>query len=587
MCGYYRISLFFKYYIIHKFMILLVLFCGLFSNSVAAGTSITAINHLSKITLTTSFTSNPTAVSGTITICQGQSITYTDTSTGVGTNPIYAWSFGGGNITSFASASPPAIIYNTSGTFSTTLSVNGIISSVSVVVNSATPSNPIINVTPNVGWAVTNFNSTNYFNYCADGLTGGLFMFSTNSTNTNANTQHAIDWGDGSPITTSTIANITDEYHAYTNNGIFQITYTVILQSGCSYTNTYNVFIGANPTASIINNGVPVLCNPGRVQYSIIPGAQNTSGTIYTFQVNDTNPPQTQTFTHAQVITPGFLVTHNFATISCNTSSNINGTVYPNSFQASITVSNPCGSSSSAIGPINIQSRPIANISTNPSNSEICLNTSVVFTDTTTPGTNIGSSPTFTCTQAYKRYWQIIGPSGLLTVGASGNLVANSFVSVVGNLGFNANFPNNPSVWSGTSTNTLNITFNTPGTYSITIFTSGSNNCGITSQTKTICVNPEVIANFTMSPTTGCAPIMVTLDNLSSLPGCTNNNVYAWQVTPTNPLNCPNVTSPGWSFTSGNASSFEPEITFTSAGVYTVQLTTSLQSAVAGYVNPI
>ena len=563
-------------------MILFVLFCGLFSNTVAAGTSITNINHLSRIALTTSFTTNPPAVSGTINICQGQSITYTDTSTGIGTNPIYAWSFGGGNISSFASASPPAIIYNTSGTFSTTLTVNGIMSSVTVVVNSANPSNPIITVSPNVGWEATNFNSTNYFNYCADGSTGGLFMFSTNSTNTNANTQHSIDWGDGSPITTSTTANITDEFHSYTTNGIFQITYTVILQSGCSYTNTYNVFIGANPTASIINNGVPLLCNPGRVQYSIIPGAQNTFGTIYTFQVNDTNPSQTQTFTHAQVITPGFLVTHNFATISCNTSSNINGTVYPNSFQASITVSNPCGSSSSAIGPINIQSKPVADFSANPSNSQICLNTSVVFTDTTTPGTNIGSSPTFTCTQTYKRYWQIIGPSGLLTVGSSGNLIANSFVSVVGNLGFNANFPNSPSVWSGSSTNTLNITFNTPGTYSITIFTSGSNSCGITSQTKTICVNPEVIANFTMSPTTGCSPTMVTLDNLSSLPGCTNNNIYAWQVTPSNPLNCPNVTSPGWSFTSGNASSFEPEITFTSAGIYTVQLTTSLQSAVAG-----
>ncbi len=574
--------MFFKDYIIHKFMILLVLFYGLFSNTVAAGTSIAAINHLSKIALTTSFTSNPPAVSGTISICQGQSITYTDTSTGVGTNPIYAWSFGGGNITSFASASPPAIIYNTSGTFSTTLTVNGIISSVTVFVNSGTPSNPIITVTPNVGWAVTNFNSTNYFNYCADGSNGGLFMFSTNSTNTNTNTQHAINWGDGSPITTSTIANITDEFHAYTTNGIFQITYTVILQSGCSYTKTYNVFIGANPTASIINNGVLVLCNPGSVQYSIIPGAQNTFGTIYTFQVNDTNPSQTQTFTHAQVITPGFSVTHNFATVSCNTSSNINGTVYPNSFQASITVSNPCGSSSSAIGPINIQSKPNANISANPANSQICLNTSVVFTDTTTPGTNIGSSPTFTCTQTYQRYWQITGPSGLFIVPATGILAANTFISVIGNLGFNVNLPNNPSIWTGTATNTLTITFNTQGTYSITLFTSGSNNCGITSQTKTICVNPEVIADFTMNPTTGCSPTTVTLDNLSSLPGCTNTNVYAWQVTPSNPLNCPNVTSPGWSFTSGNASSFEPEITFTSAGIYTVQLTTSLQNAIAG-----
>ncbi|MBP6755197.1 MAG: PKD domain-containing protein, partial [Bacteroidia bacterium] len=563
-----------------KIGILALVFCGLFSNIVFADSVNSGLNYVSKNTLATSFTTNPAAVSGTVTICQGQTITYTNTSTGVGSNPVFAWSFPGGSTTTATTTGPHIITYNSSGTFTTTLTVNGSSSNVNVLVTNALPSNPIINVTPNVGWAATTFNGTNYFNYCADGSTGGLFMFSTNSTNTNANTQHIIDWGDGTPNTIATISNITDEFHAYTTNGIYQITYTVLLQSGCSYTKTYNVFIGANPSASIINNGVPVLCNPGSVQYSIIPGAQNTFGTIYTFQVNDNSAPQT--FTHAQVTTPGFSVTHTFAVVSCSTSSNINGTVYPNSFQASITVSNPCGSSSSAIGPINIQSKPIAAISANPSNSQICLNTSVVFTDTTTPGTNIGSSPTFTCTQTYKRYWQITGPSGLFTVGPSGVLAVNPFISVVGNLGFNGNLPNNPSIWTGTATNTLNITFNSPGTYSITLFTSGSNSCGITSETQTICVNPEVIADFTLSPTTGCAPTTITLDNLSSLPGCTNTNVYAWQITPSNPQNCPNVTSPGWSFTSGTASSFEPEITFTSAGVYTVQLTTSLQNAVAG-----
>ncbi len=558
-------------------MILLVLLCVLFSNTTVAKSGISATNYLAKNALATSFTANPAAVGGTITICRGQTITYTNTSTGVGTNPTYAWSFPGGNTISSTSAGPHTITYNTAGTYITTLAVNGVSSSVSVVVNGA---NPIINITSNVGWAVTTFNGTTYFNYCADGSSGGVFLFSTNSTNTNSNTQHIINWGDGSANTTSTSANLTDDFHSYTTNGIFQITYTVILQSGCSISKTYNVFIGANPTASIISNGATVLCNPGSVQYSIIPGAQNTFGTIYTFQVNDS--PATQTFTHAQVISPGFSVTHTFNSVSCLASSNINATVYPNSFQASITVSNPCGTSSSAIGPINIQSKPVAAISANPSSSQICLNTSVLFTDATVPGTNIGSSPTFICTQTYKKYWQIIGPSGLLSVGASGNLAANPFVSVIGNLGFNGNFPNNPSVWTGTATNTLNISFNTPGTYSITIFSSGSNNCGITAQTKTICVNPEVVANFTMSSTTGCAPTTLTLDNLSSLPGCTNSNVYAWQVTRSNPQNCPNVGSPGWSFTSGNASSFEPEITFTSAGVYTVQLTTSLQTALAG-----
>ena len=62
-----------------------------------------------------SFTTNPAAVSGTVTICQGQTITYTNTSTGVGTNPTFAWSFPGGSTTSSTSAGPHTIAYNTTG----------------------------------------------------------------------------------------------------------------------------------------------------------------------------------------------------------------------------------------------------------------------------------------------------------------------------------------------------------------------------------------------------------------------------------------------------------------------------------------
>ena len=40
MWGYYRILVFFKEFIVHKFMILFVLFCGLFSNTLAANSGI-------------------------------------------------------------------------------------------------------------------------------------------------------------------------------------------------------------------------------------------------------------------------------------------------------------------------------------------------------------------------------------------------------------------------------------------------------------------------------------------------------------------------------------------------------------------
>ena len=49
-----------------------------------------------KQALEVSFSTNPLAVDGVITICAGQSITYTNTSTNVGNNPDFLWSFTGG-----------------------------------------------------------------------------------------------------------------------------------------------------------------------------------------------------------------------------------------------------------------------------------------------------------------------------------------------------------------------------------------------------------------------------------------------------------------------------------------------------------
>ena len=165
----------------------------------------------------------------------------------------------------------------------------------------------------------------------------------------NSNTTHSIDWGDGSPITTYTGINIPGANHSYPI-GLFTISYTVTLENGCSKIKTFNVFIGTSPSASVGTAGTPILCDPSSVVFNIFAGAQNTNGTVYSFQVNDGSP--IQNYTHEQLIALGgqfntvlgqwiFQVTHNFNNVSCNTDSNINGSVYYNSFQASVTVSNP------------------------------------------------------------------------------------------------------------------------------------------------------------------------------------------------------------------------------------------------------
>ncbi len=449
--------------------------------------------------------------------------------------------------------------------------------SVTITVLDSTVSSVVIQLVEGNFWGTATFNGNQYFTYCSSdaNTNGGLFSFTTSSTNTTSNTQHVFDWGDGSQSYTYTGTNLPETFHPYQNSGIYTLKYTIVNPTGCTTVKNYDIYVGASPTATINPGGIPVLCSPGSVMYNILPGAQNSPNTVYTFQVNDGSPAVI--FNHP----PPATYTHIYTNTSCGTSSTINGTLYPNSFQASIITSNPCGTSSIAFGPINIQTPPDANFTRTPSNNTICKGTTVLFNNTTTEGLNIGAAPTYTCTSTYKKYWVITGPSGNIPVNTDGTLIPNAFISASENFGYNKELPNNSGAWLSTASNQLNITFNTPGTYTITLFT-GSNTCGITSEPQTICVNPEVIADFTLSPTTGCAPTTVQLDNLSSLPGCSNTNGYNWQVTPSDPGNCPSATTPGWSFNSGNATAFEPEITFTSPGIYSVQLTTTLQNAVAG-----
>ena len=70
-------------------------------------------------------------------------------------------------------------------------------------------------------------------------------------------------------------------------------------------------------------------------------------------------------------------------------------------------------------------------------------------------------------------------------------------------------------------------------------------------------------ADFVASATTVCKNQPVTFTNLTQIP-CNLPTSYNWQITP----------GAGWSFTGGtNATSTNPEVTFTATGTYTVQLT--------------
>ncbi|MDP4865281.1 MAG: hypothetical protein NWR53_01340, partial [Crocinitomicaceae bacterium] len=548
--------------------------------------------------LSVSFNTVPSN-NGSLSICEGSVIEFVDNSTNVPQGAVYNWSFPGGQPSSAVGQGPHLIEYNFDGDFAATLEIDGVLYSVSLTVLDGDFIEPDLEIDLNngFGWGLSNFNNQQYFTLCSPSGFGELLDFSTTTSNTNANTQHIINWGDNSPLTEFVGENILGDQHIYSESGAYTISYTVVLESGCTYTQEYNLFIGASPNATVSTQGTPILCNPGSAVFNVLGGAQNVNGTIYTFQVNDASPPQI--FTHEELISQGgvfnaqinswvFSFTHVFNSVSCGVNSIINNTLYSNALQASITVSNPCGQSSNANGPYIIQSGPEASFISSPDDNIICLNSTVSFTDESIAGTNItGLSPNFLCNSNYKKYWTIQGPGGFIPITTSpsvsaGNVQANPFVSVLGNFGFNNNQPNNSLVWSNNSSNSIDVTFITPGTYTITLYT-GSNNCGITSFTQTLCVIPSVEANFSLSENIGCTDLPVLINNNSSVVTCGLNNIYNWTVTRTNPENCPNGGDPGYAFANGtSANDFEPEIIFNSPGIYEVQLIVSISESLLG-----
>jgi gliding motility-associated-like protein len=527
--------------------------------------------------LNAQFSTNPAAINGIVRICKTQTIVFTNTSSNTLPSTNYNWQFIGGNITSATTQGPHSIIYNTPGTYTASLNLNnGTSFSVTVIVNNSTPSTPTISLINNNSWSVTNYNGQNYFSYCNNSVstTGALFSFTTQSSQTNSSTIHVFDWGDGNS-NSYVGTNLNETTHFYSQPGYYILKYTVNKPGSCSSEKIYNLYIGSTPTATISTSGIPSLCNPGNVTYTIIYGEQNTPDTIYTFQVNDGSNPII--FNHP----PPSTITHQYLTSSCGTNSTINNVTYPNSFQASITTSNPCGNITNAVGPINIQSAPIANFTKTPNNNLICEETTVAFRDTTEGGFIIGGPPNYSCSQGYKRYWTIIGPGGAINTNNNGLLIPNQYITSTNNFGFNNNQPNNPALWLSNASITLNVTFHLPGEYTISLHT-GSISCGMSEISQTICVSPRIISDFNYSLNNSCAPSVVSLNNLPSNPGCNNSNNYLWTITPIDFENCQSTQPSDWVFSNGNLNSFEPEIIINSPGVYNLSLTTSLTTPTAG-----
>ena len=139
------------------------------------------LNTITAQTTNTSFSSIPAAINGTINVCAGSTILFTNTTASNTNNNVilqapvtYNWNFGNGQTSS--TNGPHAITYNSQGVYTVTLEMSS--------GGSPIPNNggTIGTITVNVGSAPTNIPSIVPTNTCTnDTIINGTLIFQTSS----------------------------------------------------------------------------------------------------------------------------------------------------------------------------------------------------------------------------------------------------------------------------------------------------------------------------------------------------------------------------------------------------------------------
>lgn len=510
--------------------------------------------------------SPPTAVftASPATGCAALTVQFTYSGTGA---TSYSWTFPGGTPSSSTDANP-VVTYNTSGTFTATLTATNAAGSAS--------SNQTITVTPAPNAA---------FSSLVDLDTVSFTNGSTNATG------YAWDFGDGNSSSQAS------PEHIYQNDG----TYTVrLISSGpCGVDTAFQTVnivtpVGANFSVSNANG-----CAPLTVQYNnnssanattfawTFPGGTpassslanpsvvyNTTGT-YGATLIASNSQFSDTITLNNIVVvpsgpaAGFSSSINSLSVTFNNSSS-NSTAYNwdfgdgnSSSQANpvhtystdgvytvtLTAVNACGTAT-ATSVVTVVSGPTASFTASPTSG--CGPLSVQFTNTSSfnastfswqfpGGTPSGSNEqnpvvVYTTPGVYNVSLTVSNAAGsntaiqnaLITVlnqpGAAFSATVNGASASFNNGSSNAtsyswNFGDNTS---STETNPSHTYLN-DGMYTVTL--TATNNCGSNTSTQTVTIVTPPTAGFTASNTTGCGPLTVQYTNTSSI----NAVNFNWQ----------------------------------------------------------
>lgn len=496
--------------------------------------------------------------------CQNSQVNFTDLSSGNITG--WAWTFQGGSPPA-SSQQNPQITWSTPGTKNVTLTITGVGGSNSITKSIEILPLPVASFTFTVNGREVTFNSTstNADTYEWD-FGDGNFSFDEDPVHEYADA--------GTYVVTLTVTNEcgssvksvtvntapTADFTADPTSGCAALVVAMNNQSSSNAVSFMWTFPGGSPSAS--NQPNPTVVYQLAGTYSITLKASNSSGS--------------DTYTRTDYITVNSMPTANFtsstngATVTFTNTTIGNATSYlwnfgdgntstetnpvhtyadPGTYSVVLTATNDCGSTTK-IGSVTITSSgpPTAAFTANPSSG--CAPLTVNFTNNSTGATSYswdfpGGNP---ATSTAANPTVVYNTAGTYTVtltatNANGSSTSTGTVTVntVPTAGFTHAISNDSTVtftntsvgatsyvWNfgdgGTSTqvNPVHHYALYDSTYTVTL--SATNACGTVTTTKTIAIVTDPTANFTATPTTGCAPLTVQYTNTSSA----NSVSYIW-----------------------------------------------------------
>ena len=227
------------------------------------------------------------------TLCAGQVVNFTSTSTGANPPFRYSWDFGGQGSSTLTNPSHAFTTIPGCGTqnFNVTLVVTDALSNSSSISRIVT-----VGQLPNLEFTDTKhrFDAFTSCNFFGTTFTVGLALLNAPPASCEGQIdRYEIDWGDGTAIQTVPSIPVASGDngipHNYTNYGIYTLTITVFGDNGCTSTYEREVVHMTNPGGAIyIPPGMMGLCAPAdTLQFAILDWGCNLPGTSYTVSFGD------------------------------------------------------------------------------------------------------------------------------------------------------------------------------------------------------------------------------------------------------------------------------------------------------------